>query len=420
MAALRSSFAFLLITSCTAINYTTDGSGAGGAAQGGAAEGGAGGAAGGGNAGGAGGAAVGGLGGMGGTGGAGGCLQDACDGLDGDCDGFADDPPGTMGVACGCEWLVFEGRRYASCEARAGELSCPSGTRIFVPQTEEEQAFLKSFIETEFLVGIAQDANASSVTAGWHWERPGVRMVWTPGEPNDYGSNLPNFVENGDEDCGTLRDFGAVSLNDQHCSVTSVSIACEEIADECVEGAPCILSQGCPGLFDCSLPAEQNCVALTAPPMELCNGLDDDCDGIVDGDQACDCIERVNPSGHVYKDCGQASTLEAVQCGEGFELARVGSSEELSFLASFLLKGERRLIGAFQSSAANELNEGWRYSDLTPVANAPAFFWLMGEPNDADGAEDHEEECTSILNGGIVDQPCATDFSRFYCEELEL
>jgi hypothetical protein len=120
----------------------------------------------------------------------------------------------------------------------------------------------------------------------------------------------------------------------------------------------------------------------------------------------------------VYKDCGQATSLEQVQCGEGFELARIESSEELSFLAGFLSMGERRLIGAYHSAAATELNDGWRYADLTPVANGTSFFWLMDEPNDGDGIENHEEDCASILNGGVVDQPCTTDFSRYYCEQL--
>ncbi len=356
---------------------------------------------------------------MGGTGGAGGCQQDACDGLDGDCDGFADDPPGTTGVACGCEWLVFEGRRYASCEAQAsGELSCPLGTRIFVPQTAAEQAFLASFTATQFVVGLKQDAGAFSAIAGWHWDRPGVPMVWNSAEPNDTGGPSPDYVENGDENCGTLRDQGTVALNDEYCTNTNISIACEEIADECVEGAPCVLGQGCPGTFDCSLPADQNCVALASPPAELCNGLDDDCDGTVDGDQACDCVVRVDLSNRVYKDCGQATSLKQVQCGEGFELARIESSEELSFLTGFLSMGERRLIGAYQSPSATELNEGWLYSNLTAVANGSAFFWLMDEPNDGDGTENHEEECAAILNGAIVDVPCATDFSRYYCEQL--
>ncbi len=47
------------------------------------------------------------------------------------------------------------------------------------------------------------------------------------------------------------------------------------------KGAPCILPGGCPGVLDCQIGVGLVCVSGASSP-EICNGLDDDCDGSID------------------------------------------------------------------------------------------------------------------------------------------
>ena len=46
-------------------------------------------------------------------------------------------------------------------------------------------------------------------------------------------------------------------------------------------GAPCVLAGGCPGILDCQPGGGLGCVAA-ATGLEICNGIDDDCDGSID------------------------------------------------------------------------------------------------------------------------------------------
>ena len=47
------------------------------------------------------------------------------------------------------------------------------------------------------------------------------------------------------------------------------------------KGAPCVLAGGCPGVLDCQLGGGLVCIAA-ATGLEVCNGIDDDCDGSID------------------------------------------------------------------------------------------------------------------------------------------
>ncbi|MFT3775635.1 MAG: MopE-related protein [Minicystis sp.] len=47
------------------------------------------------------------------------------------------------------------------------------------------------------------------------------------------------------------------------------------------KGTPCVLAGGCPGMLDCQMGVGLVCVAA-ATGLEICNGIDDDCDGSID------------------------------------------------------------------------------------------------------------------------------------------
>jgi hypothetical protein len=345
-----------------------------------------------------------------GIGAAGGCGDEVCNGLDDDCDGFVDEPVLGVGEACGCTWGELDGRAYVACPAPSlAAAECPALTQIVVPQTDEELSFLVSFVAStslaEGFVGLTQAPGSPSALSGWSWERPGVAPTWETDEPNDFNGNQPSFVENGDEQCASLRPWG---LNDQYCTATSLLLLCEAIADECVEGAPCAGPLGCPGFFDCAAGA---CVEAAVP--ESCNGLDDDCNGVAD-DASCGCVPFTDGT-TAYQLCGPAPGLQAAHCPTGFALTRLESDDEVSFVAASVPPGDLAFVGLFQVPGSSTPSDGWRFADLAPF-EAPTA-WNGGEPDDLDTTEDAQEECACVDSTGLLDVAC--DALAFYvCEEL--
>jgi hypothetical protein len=257
----------------------------------------------------------------------------------------------------------------------------------------------------EGFVGLTQAPGSPSALSGWSWERPGVAPTWETDEPNDFNGNQPSFVENGDEQCASLRPWG---LNDQYCTATSLLLLCEAIADECVEGAPCAGPLGCPGFFDCAAGA---CVEAAVP--ESCNGLDDDCNGVAD-DASCGCVPFTDGT-TAYQLCGPAPGLQAAHCPTGFALTRLESDDEVSFVAASVPPGDLAFVGLFQVPGSSTPSDGWRFADLAPF-EAPTA-WNGGEPDDLDTTEDAQEECACVDSTGLLDVAC--DALAFYvCEEL--
>lgn len=391
---------------CTGIEYATGGGGTSGEGAGGDPPTTTGGAPQGGEGGGQAGA---GLGGGPGGGGQGGCSgPDACDGSDGDCDGWPDDPLGDTGLACGCYWGVFESRRYVACEFETfAESACPDGMRVAVPQTLAEQSFIGNLgAPTVYgiMVGLSQSSDATSPSANWSWARPGVPIVWAPDEPNDWSVIKPPFLEAGYEQCGDIQ--GSSGVNDNYC-VDGVWVACEEIADECVDGAPCERPLGCEGVFDCA--AAEQCVP--SPTAETCNGRDDDCNGVVDDDDACNCAALDG----THRLCGMVNSITEVQCGVGWSLVTLDDQAELTALTALLMPTQRAFIGLLQGSNATMVDSDWL--DRTGATPADlATFWAVDEPNDDDFSESHAEDCAALAFGAVIDQPCEGVLSYYVCE----
>jgi hypothetical protein len=333
-----------------------------------------------------------------------------CNGLDDDCDGFVDEPVAEVGSACGCTWGEWQGRKYVACPAPSLAVAeCPASTHVAVPQSPEELAFLVSFAAStplgEGFVGLSQAPGSPSAGSGWSWDRPGASLPWGAGEPNDFNGNQPSFVENGDEQCASVKVSG---LNDQFCTADDLDLLCEEIADECVEGEPCLGALGRPGVFDC---AAGECVAASA--AEVCNGRDDDGNGVAD-DETCGCVPFTVAT-KAYLRCGPAAGLAAAHCPTGFALTRLESEDEASVVAAMVSPSGGALVGLFQVPGSSTPDSGWRYADLAPFELAT--LWRGGEPEDLDMVEDDEEQCTSIDGAGLRDVDCAA-LDHYVCEEL--
>jgi len=163
------------------------------------------------------------------------CADEVCDGQDNDCDGNIDENPGTLpgvGEACGDVQVIPE----SIC--RPGSFTCThdgSGN----PAT-----------------------NALRCTGG------------TPPETEDQVPNPNSDCDGLDNDCDALIDEASVEC---YTGLTT------DPTKECPTGADCI-GECQRGTQSC-LPAGAGpgtCQGEVLPTTELCNGLDDDCDGTID------------------------------------------------------------------------------------------------------------------------------------------
>ncbi len=403
----------LVLAGCAEIQYAASGGGGGdqggGAGTGSGANGGMGGA----------------QGGAGGSGGAGGGPCDpteieVCDGVDNDCNGVADDPPGGTGQLCGeCTWLTHAGKLYVACAANMAHidsLECPAGTELVVLQDAAEQTALDPLIPGAMeggYVNLRQTDLAPHLVSSWSWlDREGMPPSWANGEPDDYDELEPVGIENDQEQCAALYRFGGnVGLADVPCDNFAEYFLCEQSAPSCIAGAQCARSEGCRGVFDCNLPEGAQCVP--SPAGETCNGLDDDCNGTVD-DSSCSCVPFNGPLGQSYKRCLFTTQLVNAQCGPGYRLAFPNDAAELTLLTGNL-GGANRWWSAFQPTDQLTLLGGWVGFDGTPV---PPATWNAGQPSDgADNLENGEQQCARMTSNGAADTEC-TDTYGYLCEEL--
>ena len=161
------------------------------------------------------------------------------------------------------------------------------------------------------------------------------------------------------------------------------------------------------------------CSDATGDSSESCNGLDDDCDGAVDEGAGCPCDRRTF-GGHSYLFCGHWSeqrtwTSARDWCrGRGYELAQVDDRVEMRWIDQQLddIAGNRR----WWIGANDRTAEGtWAW---TGGGAASYTNWRSGEPNDAGG-----EDCVHVdpdsdgsdTRGGWNDADCGLE-DRYVCE----
>ncbi|MEC7523729.1 MAG: lectin-like protein [Myxococcota bacterium] len=149
-----------------------------------------------------------------------------------------------------------------------------------------------------------------------------------------------------------------------------------------------------------------------APVLEVCNGRDDDCDGVVDED-GCPCARHVH-AGRSYLLCSDGRQWAEARSfceGLGYDLATLTSGPESDFARS-LLSG-RDIVWIGMSDL--EVEGTWRWVDGTLLWRDGATFgyqaWEAGFPADGGAGAD----CGIVTVDGWRDIRCNIGIP-FLCE----
>jgi hypothetical protein len=215
-----------------------------------------------------------------------------CDGLDNDCDGQVDDELG-LGLDCTAGSGACTGRGVFVCDA-AGDVVC--NARPLPPQPELCDGIdndCDEAVDEEFGLGEPCAVGTGACEAAGEFQCAADGSVACSATP---GSPTAEACDGVDNDCNGLVDEGNPG-GGQAC-------------DTGAAGACAVGVRTCAG-------AMFECVPVTQPTDERCDGLDNDCDGLVDEDADGAALTR---------DCydGPAGTAGLGACTGGVQTCDAG------------------------------------------------------------------------------------------------
>jgi hypothetical protein len=207
--------------------------------------------------------------------------EEVCDGLDNDCDGRVDEQLTPPPLTC---------PSLGVCAGSASTCSGAEGFTCGLPNTYQELEQRCDGLDNdcdglvdEGFDGLGElcDGDDADLCIGGvvvcTLEGDGVRCADDP-------VTIPEVCDGVDNDCDELIDEGFdVSSDPENCGRCASSCLRANAVTSCVEGA-CVVS-GCePGAFDANGVAIDGCEYLCdrEPSEELCDGVDNDCDALVD------------------------------------------------------------------------------------------------------------------------------------------
>ena len=151
--------------------------------------------------------------------------------------------------------------------------------------------------------------------------------------------------------------------------------------------------------------------SISPGAAEACDGIDDDCSGLVDDGGACPCnVEYYGGDTYLYCTSGLAWTDAEASCASyGYHLLTIDDRAENIWNDN---TADAYSTGKWWMGLNDRASEGtWVWSDGTPLSYTN---WHSGEPNDGGGNEDCGQ-LNRFTDETWNDEPCTSAFA-YICE----
>ena len=349
---------------------------------------------------------------------------EVCDGIDNDCDSVTD----TDATDRDTWYRDSDGDNFG--DASASTLSCSEPAGYVADATDCDDGAAATYPgATETCDGEDNDCDGTiddGVTTIYHADTDG----------DSYGDPASTIA-----DCSAPAGYVG---NDDDCDDSNSAIspadaeACNGVDDDC-DGA--IDESGASGestwyldadgdgygdststTLSCDAPSgyvsdatdcEDGDVDVNPGESDVCDTIDNDCDGSKDNDGLCPC-DVVEYGGHAYMYCTASSawTSARTTClSYGYDLVAVNdAAEDTQVNAQAFLRYGGKWWGGF-NDRTSEGTFVWSNGDANTYTN-----WAAGEPNNSGGDEDCVQFGRYFPANTWNDEPCTSSF-RYVCEE---
>ena len=331
--------------------------------------------------------------------------SEICNGIDDDCDGNADDDgvcTCTVGASASCLTDLAG-------VCAGGTMTCVSGGRGFTACLPGAAG------SPEVCNGLDDDCDGTAdedvctcpagLVRACNSGQPGSCLAGTQTCDSDgrgWGACLSSFVRTADI-CGDGLDTDCDGTTDEGCVCTSGTNR------PCTSGLDGVCSAG---LQACTGGRWDVCIPTGVASLEVCNGRDDDCDGVADED-VCTCTPLVaracvtslpgvcsagtqlcDADGRGFGPCTPTSAPSSDVCTDGFDNDCDGEADEgCSCTPGVIRTCDTERLGVC-ANGTQTCDAGRSWSPCLPSAG-PSSETCDGSDNDCDGVAD-EEVCTCI------------------------
>ena len=243
----------------------------------------------------------------------------------------------------------------------------------------------------------------------------------------DHADCASGSCDSGSSECDASCSAGTYGPSCLPCPSTAQGICSGVTRGLCNDGAvgdgACTCLDGFHGAtceYSCSDgvlngdESAQDCGGSCGTLGEICNGRDDDCDGAIDDEMACDVpVRTTGGSGYIYLPTPDtwSEQRDACRAYPGYDLMIVDSAAEWATVSDLLAVSGDAWIAA--NDSVSEGDFVWEPTGLAPSGYLP---WASGNPSGDDcvavsGGEWDDRMCTDLVPAVCETAPVLTDTS---------